>query len=422
MAVFHSFDAELGHGEWIILKGNQLIQDRIKSAECMLGLPDLENNNSVDDSYVSTIRVHLLLCHWSRENWRWYIKFLEEEFQRFTNHTFDTPVDDYPPESGRPSPESPYFAPLDTSAHPRRRGLRHLFHRFSPLSKTANCSTCASGEAAEPPQILCGPPGEDRERDCSFGDLQQVQYIGEKANEVSTILLANSAVLARLKAHYFSDNPLENLLQNRSCTSRLSKKMQILQNDFETLQSRTNALIKTITERKSLVQYNRVFYTWLWTDLPQLSNILEYRSVEASRLIAKESQESTENMRDITRNMQSIAQKTKQETVSMRIITLVTLLYLPSTFISTMMSTDMIKFHSGNAGKSERIIQPGAIQFYIAVSFPLTVATFVAWYGVYWCVVCKEKENRHADSALVGRGGKPGWLRSPCPQDHLPAV
>jgi len=39
-------------------------------------------------------------------------------------------------------------------------------------------------------------------------------------------------------------------------------------------------------------------------------------------------------MKDITKDMQDIAQKTKQETVSMRIITLVTLLYLPSTFIS----------------------------------------------------------------------------------------
>lgn len=45
-------------------------------------------------------------------------------------------------------------------------------------------------------------------------------------------------------------------------------------------------------------------------------------------------QQSTENMEVMTKDMHIIAQKTKQETVSMRIITLVTLFFLPGTFIS----------------------------------------------------------------------------------------
>lgn len=42
----------------------------------------------------------------------------------------------------------------------------------------------------------------------------------------------------------------------------------------------------------------------------------------------------TERMHEWTANMNELAQETKRETVSMRIITLVTLFFLPGTFIS----------------------------------------------------------------------------------------
>ena len=50
--------------------------------------------------------------------------------------------------------------------------------------------------------------------------------------------------------------------------------------------------------------------------------------------MAQEAQKSTDSMELMTKDMQKLAQKTKLETVSMRIITLVTLFFLPGTFIS----------------------------------------------------------------------------------------
>ncbi len=51
-------------------------------------------------------------------------------------------------------------------------------------------------------------------------------------------------------------------------------------------------------------------------------------------MLAEKAQESTDNMAKMTHEMQNIAQSTKTETVSMRIVTFVTLVYLPGTFIS----------------------------------------------------------------------------------------
>jgi Mg2+ and Co2+ transporter CorA len=51
-------------------------------------------------------------------------------------------------------------------------------------------------------------------------------------------------------------------------------------------------------------------------------------------MLAKKSQSSTERMEQLTDSMHVIAKKTERETVSMKIITLVTLFFLPGTFIS----------------------------------------------------------------------------------------
>lgn len=51
-------------------------------------------------------------------------------------------------------------------------------------------------------------------------------------------------------------------------------------------------------------------------------------------MLAEESRASTRNMEHMTNDMNDIARKTKTETVSMKIVTLVTLFFLPGTFIS----------------------------------------------------------------------------------------
>jgi hypothetical protein len=66
----------------------------------------------------------------------------------------------------------------------------------------------------------------------------------------------------------------------------------------------------------------------------QLYGILQFQEIESSKALALRAQESAENMELMTKDMHILALKTKSETVSMRIITLVTLFFLPGTFIS----------------------------------------------------------------------------------------
>ena len=118
-------------------------------------------------------------------------------------------------------------------------------------------------------------------------------------------------------------------------------------------------------------------------------------------------------MEALTYGTLKLAEKTKQETVSMRIITLVTLAFLPGTFISvgllvsasemcktcltreqTLMSTDIIKFQNAGPDTSQQIVQLKAVKFYLAVSLPLVFGVFIAWYAVYLWETRKEKRNK----------------------------
>ena len=58
------------------------------------------------------------------------------------------------------------------------------------------------------------------------------------------------------------------------------------------------------------------------------------QSAQNMELLAEKSTQTAGNMEFLTWEMHEIARKTKQETVSMKIITLVTLFFLPGTFIS----------------------------------------------------------------------------------------
>jgi hypothetical protein len=65
-----------------------------------------------------------------------------------------------------------------------------------------------------------------------------------------------------------------------------------------------------------------------------LKGILEYKSLKANENFAKKAQASANNMEIMTREMRITAEKTERETVSMRVITSVTLFFLPATFLA----------------------------------------------------------------------------------------
>jgi len=85
-AFHHQFDAETGTAFWIIAKGDLELKDRIQNMTGKDGRPEDKAFGTPEECFRSTLAVHLLQCHWSTEEWRWYIQWLEDVTEVEVSH------------------------------------------------------------------------------------------------------------------------------------------------------------------------------------------------------------------------------------------------------------------------------------------------------------------------------------------------
>lgn len=76
-SIHHQFDVVYGTTLWIVTKGGLDIQKRF---EKLTGPDGRIDDKSFGDTYAcfrSSLAAHLMFCHWSTEDWRWYIAWME---------------------------------------------------------------------------------------------------------------------------------------------------------------------------------------------------------------------------------------------------------------------------------------------------------------------------------------------------------
>ena len=342
-AFYHSFDVESGQASWIIIKGNDCMKNRVMLETQGPNGPDLRSFDTVNQCFSSALGTHLLFCEWSAENWRWYINLLEEKVQDITRRTLDKSI--YAPGTSagaagasiRESNTSVKSMKRSWSFKTPSRAL--TFERFN-IPEEAKVIPSANESSPKPngrppPPVL--PPGVKLETQRAphdipttqyqpepfqFDEVRRIQLIEERANETLLILKTNTTVQEELKHYYSSlaktnDFPQEIKQLCESDLADFCKRIHSLQNDFRMQQARLETLLRLLADRKTL-----------------LYGILDYQNMQASKALAEKGQQSAESMENVTLQMHEIAVQTKQETVSMKIITLVTLFFLPGTFIS----------------------------------------------------------------------------------------
>jgi hypothetical protein len=162
----------------------------------------------------------------------------------------------------------------------------------------------------------------------------------------------------------------------------------------------------------------------------QFNKIYQFRNIEVSKLFAlnahdtsirmeaitAEMHESTRNMEKVTESMHTIADKTEKETASMHIITLVTLVFLPGTFVAVSLgpplmrqlteslTTDQTFFGSGlfqwveeNTGELP-VWKPEYFKLFAKICFPLMGGTIVIWLlATFWARWTQPRTWRNAN-------------------------
>ena len=347
-AAYHSFDTENGLANWIVIKGDQLMKNRIKSATDTSGLPATSSFQSTDRAFASSLATHLIFFDWSAESWRWYLNFLEEALQTASRRTLTVVTN--PPSS--PVAAGSMASITQQAVSEKRDKVRPSASRGSaippfdtakPALPTSRPLPPVTPTSPISPRVPAQPFEKNSEHEYSFSDLQKLQFIEEKADEAILVLHANINVLTELKQHYrflidSEEWPEELRSPCKTDIARFDRRVTNVENDLGKQQLRAETLVRLLANRKSLVMSVFVCIEGVMADKMQIYGILEYRNMEASKTLATKAQLSTSSMEAVTRDMHEIAWKTKQETVSMRIITFVTLCFLPGTFISVYIS------------------------------------------------------------------------------------
>lgn len=78
--------------------------------------------------------------------------------------------------------------------------------------------------------------------------------------------------------------------------------------------------------------------------------------------------------------MKELAEKNSRDSSSMRVLTIITMVYLPCTIVSNFYSTQFVK-QIDLEGGATRLGYAQNVWVFFAISLPLTVLTFLVWYS-----------------------------------------
>ncbi|KAG8156584.1 hypothetical protein KVR01_013535 [Diaporthe batatas] len=190
---------------------------------------------------------------------------------------------------------------------------------------------------------LLGHRGEGNPQETYTGrNIQQLQIWRETVCDVIAVLDSNVEVISSMAAFYRNLQSKKNFPLRDICHEDIDdfvEELHMIISSFKLQISRAESLRQRTMERSELVKQH----------------------------VANQTSERLEKMN----------QQMEREAIAVRIITIVTLIYLPATFVSTFFSTDIIKYQ-GDDGPGSGTFSATAMIRWLQVTLPLTLVTLLA--------------------------------------------
>ncbi|KAF4990348.1 hypothetical protein FGRMN_8483 [Fusarium graminum] len=316
LALYHSFDVGTGQCFWLTCKGNSTIEDSINDALSNDPVFKPSAMKSVPDAFAATFDILAMILDWCDENWRWYINSMVDEVmdKADTAKTYKIADEQDFKELKR---RVTHGGQIDITKRSRSSSVDlESGTRLQNLKKALSFKR--SENITQSLSHIGGTVDElERLKLFSFQELQNLQEVLERIQEALLVLKLNHQVIKQIREHYQALMNQYKIPEMRSIQSscrdlflRSSCHSKSIEGSIETRQVQLNSLYQLVQENKALYE-----------------SILQYKSFQTNKIYAETAQSSAYNM-------EIIANKTKQETTSMHVITFVTLIFLPATFMA----------------------------------------------------------------------------------------
>ncbi|KAK7420832.1 hypothetical protein QQZ08_010233 [Neonectria magnoliae] len=373
LAVYHSFDVVNGRSIWITVKGNTVQEDWINDAVSENPAMKPDSLSSVPESFAASLEIHAMILDWCDENWRWFINEIETVSRKVTTKVRTVHVDDEP--NVQVFKKHATIRAMDQSN-------RKLSIAKSIRSTLQNPLSFPRKQDPDPEMAVVKPPENDDPRpsynleeglkkidslsDFRVREIQRLQEVMERIEEAHLTLGLNKRVIRQLREHYESmaneyHMPEMDNIQNRCRNDimRFLSRARSVEENIETRRAQLQSLLSLVHEGKTLYD-----------------SIIQHRGIQVNKMYADIAQQST-------LNMERIAHQTKRETSSMHIITFVTLIFLPGTFIASFFQSGIIQWPELDLGSKNWLLNKHAFILFSAICLPLMVVTFAVWLTVY---------------------------------------
>ncbi|KAF2400194.1 hypothetical protein EJ06DRAFT_420307 [Trichodelitschia bisporula] len=231
--------------------------------------------------------------------------------------------------------------------------------------------------------------GRRNVRNYTTDNLQNLQFYEDRTKEIGMVLESNVDVMSSLRSFY------EGLLGNRDVSLG-----QGAYNDVRSFAAQVNDVAHDLN-----VQIKR-------------AQLLATQIADGKRLVLQHLQsQATERIERLTQSSLRLAGEThkmgpssQKESLLMRVVAIVVLIFLPATFVSTFFSTDVVRYQPvDGSGSFSRL----ALQMWFAVAIPLIFLSLSA--GCFGLLYAKRKQRRNTqDSVEQGNPEKfPGAFQEP---------
>ncbi|KAK4178482.1 hypothetical protein QBC36DRAFT_324700 [Triangularia setosa] len=486
-AIFHAFDIESGRSLWVNISGNDNIKNRIIDA--VASCDELRTESLVDlgGCFSSTLTTHLIAFEWCMENWRQYITYLETTLREIISEVEQTPVEQVERsltldtkgllQSLKTPIEEPSQLDESTSVSPTSpggpMGPRRTFTRRSTVNSTAmpplrtrtlsglTATTNQSfprspvrrGTAPFSPivgqaQLPWARQGEykiDEDQDpfdvlktVSLDKLQKLNGIGADLHTASLVMKLDSEVVVDVLKYYegffeSEEVPDDIRVGCRSSLDEFSRRTNSIVRSLEMEKMRIATLMVLLHDGRGLFEHILQFRN---LEQGKLFNATAHLSQQRMEQLTVDMHNSTLNMEKVTESMHIIAQKTEKDTASMHIITMVTLVFLPGTFVAvrfgppalfdcdfaalltliqTFFGSGLFQWDEENPETSIPVWKGDFFKLFAWICFPLMGATIFIWYFVYYWPYLREWVGRRWSKQKLtdieqGPGGLAGLI------------
>ncbi|KAM5348639.1 hypothetical protein ACJ41O_008463 [Fusarium nematophilum] len=384
-AAYHSFDLVQGSSAWIILKGDATMRKRIESTTEESARRGMHSLTKIPGSFSQALKDHLLVMQWCAENWDSYTEALEAEYRAFSGTAEHAPVD----EMARDIAANKKGDKISRS-HPGQQISRSNTAPEAPtamrrisMKVMTGLSTATQNE--EPPARRVE---HHRIEDLvHFDRFQNLNCLDTKLNEAIAAIDQNRRVLSEIKEHYrhLVDSaafklhvPEKSALKAcKQAASEFVMKIGRLEGDLDNYKGNLKTVLRGVERTKSM--YN---------------GILQYQSMWTAEYFSTSSERSAEIMQDWTADMH-------EKTMSMHVITVFTLIFLPGTFVATIFSSGILTFGQEGeggfgSGMGDWKVRLAGLKLYAAICFPLLALTLLAWLLAYCSARLRSESQRRS--------------------------